>query len=81
MMYTVISPFDCEGKISLKENHLKVLVHNLKTQKSLSCYVLFITFGCKKASKTRFTLKFEMLHEIILCKPFHLVWVKTENRR
>ena len=77
----MVSPFDSIGKIPLKRNHLKVLVHKLKTQKSLSCYVLFIMFGCKKASKTRSTLKFEMLHEIILCKPFHLVWVKTENRR
>ena len=77
----MVSPFDSIGKIPLKRNHLKVLVHKLKTQKSLSCYVLFIMFDCKKASKTRSTLKFEMLHEIILCKPFHLVWVKTENRR
>ena len=81
MRYIVVSPFDSIGKISLKRNHLKVLVHKLKTQKSLSCYVFFIMFGCEKASKTRSTFKFEMLHEIILCKPFHLAWVKTENRR
>jgi len=77
----VLSPFDSVGKISLKRNHLKVLVHKLRAQKSLSCYVFFFIFGCEKANKTRFTLKFEMLHEIILCKPFHLVWVKTENQR
>lgn len=81
MRHTVVSPFDSVGKIPPKRNHLKVLVHKLKTQKSLSCYVFFIMFGCKKASKTRFTLKFEMLHEIIVRKPFHLVWVKTENQR
>ena len=81
MRYIVVSPFDSIGKIPLKRNHLKVLVHKLKTQKSLSCYVSFYHVWLRKASKTWFTLKFEMLHEIILCKPFHLVWVKTENRR
>ena len=41
MRYIVVSPFDSIGKIPLKRNHLKVLVHKLKTQKSLSCYVFF----------------------------------------
>ena len=45
MRYTVVSPFDSVGKISLKKNHYfesTTKVHNLKTQKPLSCYVFFI---------------------------------------
>lgn len=38
---------------------------NTETIKLLCLF--YHVFGSEKASKTRFTLKFEMLHEIILC--------------
>lgn len=51
MRYIVVSPFDSIGKIPLKRNHLKVLVHKLKTQKSLSCYVFFYHVWLRKGKQ------------------------------
>ena len=71
----MVSPFDSVGKILLKRNHLKVLVHKPKKKQKSSSYHVWL----RKGKQDQVYIKFEMLHEIILCQPFHLVWVKTGN--